>query len=211
VNQVLVTVGQAVEAGQLLAQLDVTDATLALEQSDVALQINRAQLAKMANPSSDNDIAAAQAAVSRGKKSLRVSISGVAPSYQDVLSWPAETGSFITDSDNQERSRVAVIGSAVYTKLFDPTEYPIDQTIRINNLLFRVIGVMEEKGGGDFGNQDEAVFVPLTTAQGSAHAALPFPHNDNDAFNAQPGQIVHQTADQWNVGDREGGLLRAML
>ncbi|MGB5050322.1 MAG: ABC transporter permease, partial [Caldilineaceae bacterium] len=105
------------------------------------------------------------APVSRGKKNLRVSISGVTPSYQDVRSWKAITGSFITDADNQERSRVAVIGSAVYKKLFDPNEYPIDQTIRINNLLFRVIGVMEEKGGGGFGNQDETVFVPLTTAQ----------------------------------------------
>lgn len=103
--------------------------------------------------------------VSRGKKSLRVSISGVTPSYQDVRSWRAATGSFIGDTDNQQRSRVAVIGSAVYSKLFDPNEYPIDQTIRINNLLFRVIGVMEEKGGGGFGNQDETVFVPLTTSQ----------------------------------------------
>ena len=105
------------------------------------------------------------APVSRGKKSLRVSISGVTPAFQDVRSWKAQMGSFITDTDNQARSRVAVIGSAVYKKLFEPTDYPIDQTIRINNLIFRVIGVMEEKGGGGFGNRDETVFVPLTTAQ----------------------------------------------
>lgn len=70
VDQVLVTVGQAVEAGQLLAQLDVTNASLALEQSDVALQISRAQLAKMENPPSDNDIAAAQASVTVAQASV---------------------------------------------------------------------------------------------------------------------------------------------
>ena len=46
-----------------------------------------------------------------------------------------------------------------------PDEYPIDQTIRINDLAFRVIGVMEERGGGPGGNEDETVFIPLTTAQ----------------------------------------------
>ena len=58
-----------------------------------------------------------------------------------------------------------VIGAEVYNKLFEPTEYPLDQTIHINNLLFRVIGVMEEQGGGFGGSEDEAVFIPLTTAQ----------------------------------------------
>ena len=59
-----------------------------------------------------------------------------------------------------------VIGSDVYGKLFDPNEDPVGQTIHVNNLLFRVIGVMEERGGGGFGgNLDEAVFIPLTTVQ----------------------------------------------
>lgn len=105
------------------------------------------------------------AVVSKGKKDLRVSVSGTTSAFQDVRSWAPAIGEFISDTDVQERSRVVVIGSDVYKKLFDPNEYPIDQTIRINNLLFRVIGVMEERGGGGFGNQDEAVFIPLTTAQ----------------------------------------------
>ena len=47
VEQVLVSVGQPVEAGQLLAHLDVTDASLALEQAEVSLQVSRAQLDKL--------------------------------------------------------------------------------------------------------------------------------------------------------------------
>jgi putative ABC transport system permease protein len=103
--------------------------------------------------------------VSRGKKSLRASVSGVTPSYQDVRSWNPELGDFIAESDVQERGRVAVIGMEAYRKLFEPGEYPIDQTIRINNLVFRVIGVLEERGGSGFGNQDESILIPLTTAQ----------------------------------------------
>jgi putative ABC transport system permease protein len=103
--------------------------------------------------------------VSRGKKSFRSSISGVTPSYQDVRSWNPIEGDFIVESDLQERGRVAVIGIEAYRNLFEPGEYPIDQTIRINNLVFRVIGVMEERGGSAFGNQDETILIPLTTAQ----------------------------------------------
>lgn len=70
IEQVLVSVGQTVEAGQVLAQLDVTDAELALEQADVSLQISRAQLKKLETPPSENDIAAAQAAVTVAQASV---------------------------------------------------------------------------------------------------------------------------------------------
>ena len=104
--------------------------------------------------------------VARGAKNLDVSVSGVTASYQDVLSGEAAIGAFIVDLDVQERSRVVVIGSDVYGALFDSNEDPLDQTIRVNNILFRVIGVMEERGAGVGGaNLDESVFIPLTTVQ----------------------------------------------
>jgi putative ABC transport system permease protein len=103
--------------------------------------------------------------ISRGKKSFRASVSGVTASYQDVRSWNTSLGDFIAASDVQERGRVAVIGQEAYRRLFEPGEYPIDQTVRINNVVFRVIGVLEERGGGSFGNEDESILVPLTTAQ----------------------------------------------
>ncbi|MEZ4634433.1 MAG: ABC transporter permease [Caldilineaceae bacterium] len=103
--------------------------------------------------------------VSRGKKSFRASVSGITPAYQDVRSWQTIEGDFIAQTDLQERSRVAVIGIEAYRNLFEPGEYPIEQTIRVNNLVFRVIGVMEERGGSAFGNQDESILIPLTTAQ----------------------------------------------
>ena len=104
--------------------------------------------------------------VARAGNDLDVSVSGVTASYQDTLSGNAAIGAFISDADVEERSRVVVIGSEVFGKLFQPNEDPIDQTIRVNNILFRVIGVMEERGAGIGGaNLDEMIFIPLTTVQ----------------------------------------------
>ncbi len=106
------------------------------------------------------------ALVARGSKDMDVSVSGVTATYQDALSGEAAIGTFIVDTDVQERSRVVVIGSDVYGRLFDPNEDPLGQTIRVNNILFRVIGVMEERGAGVGGaNLDEMVFIPLSTVQ----------------------------------------------
>ena len=74
-------------------------------------------------------------------------------------------GIFISEADVRGRSRVAVLGSKIYEKLFDEGIYPIGQAIKINRIRFRVVGVMEEKGGSAFGSADNAVYVPLTTVQ----------------------------------------------
>jgi len=106
------------------------------------------------------------ALIARAGKDMDVSVSGVTASYLDTLTGDAAIGSFLTDNDVEERSRVVVIGSDVFGTLFEPTEDPIDQTIRVNNILFRVIGVMEERGAGIGGaNLDEMIFIPLTTVQ----------------------------------------------
>lgn len=105
------------------------------------------------------------ATVAHGKQDLNVEVHGATISYPQIRNWQPVIGSFYTQEDFDERGRVAVLGYATYQALFDPNEYPIDQTVQINNLVFRVIGVMEEKGGGPGGNQDESVFIPLSTAQ----------------------------------------------
>ena len=106
------------------------------------------------------------ASISRGSNDMEVTVSGITTSYQDVLSGEAAIGVFLSDADIEERSRVAVIGSDVFGRLFDANEDPLDQTIRVNNITFRVIGVMEERGAGVGGtNLDEMIFIPLTTAQ----------------------------------------------
>lgn len=106
-----------------------------------------------------------QGTVSRGRNSLGLQVSGTTADYAFTRSWQPVMGSFLSEADVEDRARVVVLGSSVYERLFEPGEYPIDQTVQINNLVFRVIGVMEEKGGSGFGNMDDLVFMPFTTAQ----------------------------------------------
>jgi len=104
--------------------------------------------------------------VTYGKTTLKVNTSGVTPNYEQVRNFPVAFGNFISDTDLNTRARVAVLGNRVWERLFGNDVYPIGETIKINNVPFKVIGVLESKGGtgGPGGNQDDVVLVPLTTA-----------------------------------------------
>jgi len=103
--------------------------------------------------------------VATAKEEMVVRVEGVAPEYASVRKWYPTAGEFIREADMEARSRVAVIGQDVVEELFPDNPFPLGETLKINEVLFRVIGVMEEKGGSSFGSQDEALFVPLTTMQ----------------------------------------------
>ncbi len=105
------------------------------------------------------------ATVGRDGKDLSVSVSAVTANFPDVRAWNPTIGQFFTQTDFDERQRVVLLGQDVYAELFPGEEYPVDQTVQINGVNFRVIGVMESRGGGPGGNQDNAVFLPLSTAQ----------------------------------------------
>jgi putative ABC transport system permease protein len=106
-----------------------------------------------------------RADVIAGRQDIRTDISGVTPEYLDLRNFAIAEGSFFSEADVNARSRVAVLGSRAYENLFDEGIYAIGQTVKINRIPFRVIGVMEEKGGSGFGGVDNAIYVPLTTAQ----------------------------------------------
>jgi putative ABC transport system permease protein len=72
-------------------------------------------------------------------------------------------GEFISSANVTARSAVTVLGAQIATQLYD-TASPVGQSVRINGQTFRVIGVMQAKGGTGFLNQDTQVFVPITTA-----------------------------------------------
>jgi putative ABC transport system permease protein len=74
-------------------------------------------------------------------------------------------GEFFTEQDLALGSRVAVIGQTVYEELFPEGQLPLGESIKINNVPFRIIGLLEEKGGSGFNDQDNIVLVPLSTAQ----------------------------------------------
>jgi putative ABC transport system permease protein len=100
-----------------------------------------------------------------GNENRKTSISGVAPTYPKVRNFYPVMGRFISEEDMRLRARVAAIGQSVLKELFPPGMNPIGQIIRIDRVPFRIIGVMEEKGVSSFSDDNDVVFVPLSTAQ----------------------------------------------
>ncbi|MBT3241040.1 MAG: FtsX-like permease family protein [Chloroflexi bacterium] len=92
-------------------------------------------------------------------------LTGVTPDYSIVRNWTVTEGEFINQGHMLGRSSVVVLGVEVAETLFGRKAGVIGETIRIEGQPFRVIGVMEEKGGGSFGSEDNVAIVPMTTAQ----------------------------------------------
>lgn len=86
--------------------------------------------------------------------------------YPEVRNVEIAQGSFISEMDVKGQTKVAVIGPTTRDDLFGTdAEDAVGQIIRINNIQFKVIGVTLAKGGSGFQNPDDAVYVPITTAQ----------------------------------------------
>lgn len=100
-----------------------------------------------------------------GSNNTNTSIIGVTSIYATVSNVSIDTGSFISDADNNGMTKVAVLGPQVASTLFPDGSSPIGQLIRINNTTFHVIGITVSKGGTGFLNQDDNIYVPLSTAQ----------------------------------------------
>jgi putative ABC transport system permease protein len=128
-------------------------------------------LAALSDPLRVPDVAAVvpeysrPAIITRSGNEARTQISGTTPEYPEVRNFYPVAGVFFTDQDLNANARVAVLGQTVYEALFPNGELPIGETIKIDNANFRVIGVMEEKGGSGFNDQDDLILIPLTTAQ----------------------------------------------
>jgi putative ABC transport system permease protein len=99
-----------------------------------------------------------------GSESVNATITGTTPDYPLVRSSPPETGEFFTQQQMTTMARVAVLGHQTAEDLFGGSD-PLERTIKINRVHFRVIGVMEEKGGGMGGSVDNTIFIPISTAQ----------------------------------------------
>lgn len=105
-----------------------------------------------------------RAQVTTGSANTNTQIIGVTPVYADVHKITLDSGNFITDRDVAGLTKVAVVGPQVVTDLFNGTN-PIGQSVRISGQTFTIIGVSASKGGTGFGNQDDIIWVPLSTAQ----------------------------------------------
>jgi putative ABC transport system permease protein len=93
-------------------------------------------------------------------------VQGVTPEFERVRNWPVTAGSFFSDRHEKSASKVAVLGQTVVRNLFGPGQDPVGATIRVKNVPFKVIGVLEAKGQSSWGqDQDDVLMIPFATAE----------------------------------------------
>ncbi len=100
-----------------------------------------------------------------GNLNWSTGVVGTTPSMLEVRDWPLSAGRPFTDDDVRSATKVALLGQTVVNSLFGPID-PLGQIIRIKNIPFTVVGVLESKGQSPQGqDQDDTIYIPVTTAQ----------------------------------------------
>jgi putative ABC transport system permease protein len=103
--------------------------------------------------------------VELGATNASLRVMGTTANYPAVNQYPLTLGRFFTRQEDEGRRRVAVLGGAVPEVLnAEPVEL-VGRAIRIDDVPFEVVGVLEAKGGTGWFNQDEVILVPLQTAR----------------------------------------------
>jgi putative ABC transport system permease protein len=94
----------------------------------------------------------------------QTTVSGVAPSYTFIRSWPMATGTFISQTDTDSAAKVAVLGQTVIANLFPNGQDPLGQTVLIKNVPYVVIGTLSPKGQSGVGqDQDDTIVIPYSS------------------------------------------------
>jgi len=92
------------------------------------------------------------------------SVTGTAPEYFEIRSWPVASGSIFTQQDLDSGAKVVLLGATVVEKLFGKSANPLGQTVRIGKSPFVIVGVLATKGQSANGQDyDDAAFIPMTT------------------------------------------------
>ena len=100
-----------------------------------------------------------------GNSNWNTSITGSTPDILQVRNWEMASGAMFTEQDVRSAAKVCVIGQTVAKELFGYSD-PIDATIRIKSIPFRIVGMTTKKGANSWGqDQDDFILVPVTTAQ----------------------------------------------
>ncbi len=103
--------------------------------------------------------------VKHGNTNANVRVLGTTPNFTRVNNYDVAYGRFFDEAENSGRRRVAVLGGAVPAVLGGSGRDMVGRRITIGNVAFQVVGILEEKGGSGWFNEDEQIFVPLQTAR----------------------------------------------
>jgi len=170
----LLSVGQGVQAS-VTSQIESIGLNLVFisadqpEDSTRPAYVTSADAAALADPFNAPSLAAVAPVVqgplrvAYGDTGANLTVAGTNIAYVKVRNLELILGGFLTEADLADQARVAVLGWGAYSDLFANGDYPVGQMITIDGVEFEVVGVLKEQGG--LGNEDNTVFVPLTTAQ----------------------------------------------
>ena len=171
----LSALGQGVQTmvGENIESLGANMLTIIARRSDDALSravLTTSDAEALADPLNVPALAAVAPQMSgslhitHGEESAILSVVATVPEYESVRSMNMAMGSFLTSADLEDRARVAVLGWGAYEELFAVGEYPLGEVINVEGTRFRVVGVLEEKGGmSAMTGEDDSVHVPMTT------------------------------------------------
>lgn len=155
-NLMIITAGARTASGVRMA----TGTTTSLTEDDAAAIARDIPEVEAAAPSNRGG---AQVVV--GSANWATQIYGITPDYFVVRNWSLDAGRMFESSELSGSGKVALIGQTVARELFGDAD-PMDQTIRIKNVPFTVIGILNRKGQSMMGqDQDDVIMVPLSTAR----------------------------------------------
>jgi putative ABC transport system permease protein len=127
-----------------------------------------------------------------GNKNTQTTVLGVTPEYLAVRNWKVSRGRFIDELDVRTQAKVVALGATVVEDLFGGSSVdPLGKTVKINRQTYQIVGILASKGAGGFENQDDQVFIPLTTAQ------IKFGGAGNRSLQSISVQIVSQDKMDW--------------
>ncbi len=106
-----------------------------------------------------------RAQVVAGDNNWQTTVTGVAPTYAQIRSWPMASGTFFTQNDVNAAAKVVVLGQTDVQQLFTSGQNPIGQTVIIKGVPFTVVGTLTPLGQSSLGtDQDDTVLIPYTSA-----------------------------------------------
>lgn len=136
-----------------------TGNVVTLKMADFKAILDECPTVKLATPTQDKTFR-----VKYGNLSMMTKIFGTTVDYLEIRNFSLKNGEFITDEDNKLSRRVAVLGSQVVDVLFKNVD-PIGEIIRIGNISFEIIGVLNSKGiSVDGANEDNQIIIPINSA-----------------------------------------------
>jgi putative ABC transport system permease protein len=137
----------------------------------------------------------------------RTSVVGVTSAYAAMKTLEIEEGVFISEQNNKSSSKVAVIGPTVRDDLFgEEATSVMGQNIRINNIIFKIVGVTVAKGASGMSNADDMIYIPLSTSQrflsGNEYlSTINVEATDKDSMSVLETEISSLLLDLHNITD----------